>query len=462
MMKYIFIIMTLLCTLVGCSKDPLDNTTPPKDEEQSAVTFGVISTELEAGTQTRATILLGIYESKLRDYNIFCYHKESGEEQHFYSSTESSSTLMLCNGDWDVFVFANISADMGGMTHEEVENYTYTITKTTDLTSGYKLIMVHNSTITVSGDASIDLVVERLVARFDIAIEFSGEAADYKIISTEVAAEAATCKMFGDNPPASSVTPTFSNHIYGTMTFYVLENLQGVVESITTPEDKNEMNAPECATHIKIYVESATHEIVYTYYLGGNTINDFNVERNTQYDIQINITGMNPEDMRVESTMLPGAEPVYEIRSYQQEKIYESVEYYILEFECGDLQSIDVEFEFIEKSSNTNHVEHLSRFMLNSLYSDPIATNSFMDERNLFEKIDGYYTSLSEFDYLETGFTPRIYLSTVTNVTVQANTKYAFDVLFWTSDWIWCKIIIYMERGTANERSIYLSSRSYL
>ncbi|MFR9536744.1 MAG: DUF4906 domain-containing protein [Rikenellaceae bacterium] len=459
-MRNFLIIMTLLCTLVvGCNKEPIEEIEPPKSEGLSTVTFGVVSKE---ETETRATVLLGTYESKLHNYNLFCYHKESDAERHIYSSSASATTLILGNGDWDIFIIANTTTDLGDLSREEVENYTYTIAKTTDLTTGYKLVMAHHSTLSIGGDTSIELEVERLVARFDISIEFSGEAADYKIISTEVVNEAASCKLFGNNPPSSSVTPTFSNHIYGTMTFYVLENLQGVVSTITRPEDKNEMNSPENATHIKIYVQSSTHEIVYTYYLGGNTINDFNVERNTRYEITININGMDSDDMRVESTRIPGSDPVYEIRSEKQEKKYPNVERFILEFECGDQQSVDLEFEFLEKSPAYSEVEHLSRFMLNSLYTDPIETNTFFDERNLFEKIDGYDVSLSESSYLEENYSPPIYLTTHARATVQTNTKYTFEAFLWTADVVYCKVIVYMERGTENEKSIYLESTSYI
>ncbi len=458
-MKNILTIMTLLLALVGCNKEPIEDIEPPKNEGLSTVTFGVVSKE---EVETRATVLLGTYESKLHNYNIFCYHKVTGAERHTYSSSASATTMILDNGDWEIFIIANTTTDMGDMSREEVENYTYTITKTTDLTTGYKLVMAHQSTMSIAGDTSIELEVERLVARFDISIEFSGDAADYKIISTEVVNEAASCKLFGENPPSSSVTPTFSNHIYGTMTFYVLENLQGVVSTITRPEDKNEINAPENATHIKIYVESSTHEIVYTYYLGGNTVNDFNVERNTRYEITININGMDSDDMRVESTRIPGSDPVYEIRSEKQEKSYPNVERFILEFECGDQSSVDLEFEFLEKSPAYSEVEHISRFMLNSLYTDPIETNTFFDERNLFEKIDGYDVSLSESSYLEESYSPAIYLTTHARATVQTNTKYTFEAFLWTADVVYCKVIVYMERGTENERSIYLESTSYI
>ncbi len=455
---------TLLCSLVGCSKEPINDISPPKDEGISAVTFRLSSSEIEVDSQTRSSVLLGSHDSKIWNYNIYCYNQLTDEMVRVYSDSESSSKLILSSGDWDIFAFANTGSDMGEMTRAEIEEYAYTISQTSDLIYGYRLFMVHNSTIAVDGDISIDLEMERLVAYFYIKINLTDDASDFNIIRTEVINAAASCNVFRDNPPASSTVETFTNFTTGYMVFYTMENLQGVMSHITRPEDKNENNAPANATHIKIYVESSTHEIVYTYYLGGNTINDFNIERNTRYNINVNITGMDPSDLRVESTKIPVVEPdpVYEIRSYQQEKSYYNVEYFILEFECGDLQEIDVEFEFVEKSPDCGYVEHLSRFMLNSLYTDPIETNSFMDDRNLFEKIDGEYVSLSEYTYYDGAFSTPMYLSSHTRATVQANTQYAFNALLWTFDPVTFKIIVYMERGTANERSIYLTSKSFL
>ncbi len=462
-MRYILIMATLLCSLVGCSKEPINDISPPKDEGISAVTFRLSSSEIEVDSQTRSSVLLGSHDSKIWNYNIYCYNQLTDEMVRVYSDSESSSKLILSSGDWDIFAFANTGSDMGEMTRAEIEEYAYTISQTSDLIYGYRLFMVHNSTIAVDGDISIDLEMERLVAYFYIKINLTDDASDFNIIRTEVINAAASCNVFRDNPPASSTVETFTNFTTGYMVFYTMENLQGVMSHITRPEDKNENNAPANATHIKIYAESSTHEIVYTYYLGGNTINDFDIERNTRYEITININGMDSDDMRVESTKIPGTEPdpVYEIRYSQQEKTYDNVEYYILEFECGDLQSIDVEFEFVEKIPNNGYAELISRFMLNSLYTDPIETNLFMDDRNLFEKIDGEYTSLSEQTYLESNFEPDIYLSTHTKATVSANTKYAFNALLWTLDDVWIQVKVYMERGTANERSEYIQLRSY-
>lgn len=88
-----------------------------------------------------------------------------------------------------------------------------------------------------------------------------------------------------------------------TLTFYLPRNVQGITTSATSSGKNN--GAPNFATFVEILAEDDINDIPikYTFYLGGNTTNDFNLRPNHSYTFPITITSPgNPElDSRVES-----------------------------------------------------------------------------------------------------------------------------------------------------------------
>ena len=83
-------------------------------------------------------------------------------------------------------------------------------------------------------------------------------------------------------------------------TFYVPANLRGMVEN-AAQIDKNR-HAPQGATYFRVYATSGGQPVTYTYYLGANLTDNFNLEANKKYEFTIDIKGKgNPEtDSRFE------------------------------------------------------------------------------------------------------------------------------------------------------------------
>ena len=100
------------------------------------------------------------------------------------------------------------------------------------------------------------------------------------------------------NYPAVSVSGTGSF----TYTWYVPENLRGVVAGLE-PSEKGSENAPAGSTFIEIGGDyqrgSALTDVTYTIYLGENASTDFNVVRNYHYTVSSTIKGLNSRDLRV-------------------------------------------------------------------------------------------------------------------------------------------------------------------
>ena len=91
-----------------------------------------------------------------------------------------------------------------------------------------------------------------------------------------------------------------------TFTYYLPANLRGQganTDAAASQKAKN-LGAPLGATCFRIYAHYGDHEepIVYTYYLGGDLVNDFDLKPNTKYTYDITITGKGTpqNDYRIE------------------------------------------------------------------------------------------------------------------------------------------------------------------
>ena len=103
-----------------------------------------------------------------------------------------------------------------------------------------------------------------------------------------------------DFPAANNLGGEYATSV--TYTYYVPANLRGTTSN--TQQYSKGMGAPEGATRFCIYGTYGTDNtpIVYTYYLGKNLTNDFNIEPNFiyTYNITINSKGNPNYDYRIE------------------------------------------------------------------------------------------------------------------------------------------------------------------
>lgn len=110
-----------------------------------------------------------------------------------------------------------------------------------------------------------------------------------------------------------SLTKTY-NESNPSFSFYMPENLRGTGKS-TSFEDKNKSgNGPgtsgslEGCTYLTVkgeYRYERTQDpikVEYTFYLGGNLTNDYNIERDHLYNLTLNLKGANSADWRVKIT----------------------------------------------------------------------------------------------------------------------------------------------------------------
>ena len=172
------------------------------------------------------------------------------------------------------------------------------------------------SSVIASGTVQMKRLVAKIDFTFDIQITAAGEKFTPSRVSLRSAAShtrflehtlpTGTTGLYPDaassdnfiNYPAVSVSGTGPF----TYTWYVPENLRGVVAGLE-PSEKGSENAPAGSTFIEIGGDyqrgSALTDVTYTIYLGANESTNFNVVRNYHYTVSSTIKGLNSRDLRV-------------------------------------------------------------------------------------------------------------------------------------------------------------------
>ncbi len=80
---------------------------------------------------------------------------------------------------------------------------------------------------------------------------------------------------------------------------YPLANNQGMVPGLQEA-DRSAENAPDAASHLRVATLTGTSRYDYSVYLGANQTNDFNLEPNKNYTVNMNINGLEG-DARISS-----------------------------------------------------------------------------------------------------------------------------------------------------------------
>lgn len=299
-----FIILFITMALYSCAH-PMNSTVETSDSTN--VTFNIACPEAEVATRA----LDPSQEKFVYDLNIYLFHKRSGLPKHIYIKDKTSSiTMMLVNGDYDLYVIANTGGNLGELTEDQVRKYSLDISDETDLPTDNMLPMSASQSITVNKDntvipVSLVRMTAKVVFSLTIAPEVSGQ---ITLQTVQIVNVPKSLSYFLDNRAVANSMINYSKqNISGNTfsgTFYVPENLQGVHASITDQKDKNPANAPAGATYLFIQGTTYGRQVAYYIYLGGNNTGDFNIRRNRQYIVQATISGINTIDTRVSTVDL--------------------------------------------------------------------------------------------------------------------------------------------------------------
>ena len=295
MKKILLFIIPLLAMMSSCIKDEAADCPFIGDE----VRFSLQVQEEGVQYVTRATD-----EQTVRDVNLFLFDPRGVlPDRHFYveSGTVECSVLP---GNYEAYAVANVHRDMGTMTQEQLR-----AVQLPSVTRYTMLPMSGHTTLTVEDRMPAPVItVRRTVAKIICNI-FIDPAVVYalKLQSVQIMNAAATTKLFEEKQIAKNFITMNSAAIASselrsaTRIFYLLENCQGDVPSITTQQQKCAENAPQGATFVRIKAQQEGLQLTYDVYLGENNTSNFDVRRNTVQTLDIRIKGDNEVDARIHS-----------------------------------------------------------------------------------------------------------------------------------------------------------------
>ncbi|WP_297605078.1 DUF4906 domain-containing protein [uncultured Alistipes sp.] len=295
MKKILLFIIPLLAMMSSCNKDEMEDRPSLQDE----VRFSLQIQEEGVQYVTRATD-----EQTVRDVNLFLFDPCGVlPDRHFYVENGTVECSVL-PGSYEAYAVANVHRDMGAMTQEQLH-----AVQLPSVTRYTMLPMSGHTTLTVEDRMSAPVItVRRTVAKIICNISID-PAVVYalKLQSVQIMNAAATTKLFDAEQVAKNFITMNSAAIASselhsaTRMFYLLENCQGDVPSITTQQQKCAANAPQGATYVRIKAQKDGLQMTYDVYLGENNTSNFDVRRNSVQTLDICIKGDNEVDARIHS-----------------------------------------------------------------------------------------------------------------------------------------------------------------
>lgn len=295
MKKILLFIIPLLAMMSSCNKDEMEDRPSLQDE----VRFSLQIREEGVQYVTRATD-----EQTVRDVNLFLYDPRGMlPDRHFYVENGTVECSVL-PGSYEAYAVANVHRDMGTMTQEQLR-----AVQLPSVTNYETIPMSGHTTLTVEDRMSAPVItVRRTVAKIICNISID-PAVVYalKLQSVQIMNAAATTKLFEAEQVAKNFITMNSAAIASselrsaTRMFYLLENCQGDVPSITTQQQKCAENAPQGATFVRIKAQKDGLQMTYDVYLGENNTSNFDVRRNSVQTLDIRIKGDNEVDARIHS-----------------------------------------------------------------------------------------------------------------------------------------------------------------
>ena len=301
-MTRLLILLSLLASGIGwgCATDLAATATPPTRS---------VKVELQFSPDPAERITRTADEEAIRDINLYLFGRSNVQSLHFYS--RSALVLFEClPGEYDLYVAANLGADLGERSAQQLLDYT--IGRQEEYAT---LPMSAVMTVAIAPDKENNTVtlptlsVRRTVAKIAYNIRVADKVPDLELRSVRLCSVPGHTTLF---TPAS--TPSTSEKDFTDAPLvelpdaarrscsgvqYLFENPQGTVSSITDQRDKNADNAPACASYLMIRATRGSRILDYRVYLGENNTTDFNVGRNTSHTLDITISGDNEVDTRV-------------------------------------------------------------------------------------------------------------------------------------------------------------------
>ncbi|MCF0178263.1 MAG: DUF4906 domain-containing protein [Bacteroidales bacterium] len=250
---------------------------------------------------------LNIEDDEIKSFELYIFHNGHLVENYYRELLESHTfTLSLAAGAvYSFYAIANHGSHISFDNESDILNYSWQLGDSISDMENNGLPLCWRGEYSITGATSIAIYLERLVSKWNFAID-KNAFPDLYINSVRVAQMAATVVPFGSSPSrmtmhegdSASAVDIAKINAGATIFFYIPENLQGILLDCDDSYDKTYDNLiaagketeAKNATYIELegdFDGSGDYlgHIIYRFYLGNNTTTDFNIERNIEYNI---------------------------------------------------------------------------------------------------------------------------------------------------------------------------------
>lgn len=300
--------MLCLCTALltlSCTRD--ETSAVPQGGGPCPVTFR-LETEAADGIAPVNEASTRI-ERPVTDLNFLVYG-DGGLVRSGYLASPMIPTMKFAPGTYRVYAVANFGRQLGQISEEELLRLSAPVTAPDGFVQGDAMYLSGMLTLNVTGPTTGRMVLRRMAARVDLTVRIADGFQDAYLVHVLPGNAPADCPAFADHRLSASapqlefpyvdLTPGALRTF--TMSYYQYENLAGTNPSVAHQRERTDANAPDGASYVTIRVLWDGAYWDYKVYLGSNSTTDFNVRRNTAYNYDITIEGVNADDLRISTT----------------------------------------------------------------------------------------------------------------------------------------------------------------
>lgn len=316
-MKTLAILLLSVLVLAGCRKSEFDKPGVPGD-----VALSVNFNKHEDGTIKQFSLAQdGANSDAISDLNLFVFDPSGNLlNQAYYTTVGSGVSINTSSGQRNICAVANYGSQITGVT--KLTDLTGKLTSAptpSQMVNGSKNFVMTKQTgqitipapATPGGPVSIDpILLDRLTAKVTVTFDKSDLNAGVIITPLKIALRQVTntCNLFTTNKATAnnqvifkgdsllSATEIVSTNHTTAIPLYLYENMQGVNGTNTNQTLKTP--APGTSGYCSYLEITANYTspttdgtIVYRYWLGTNTLNNFSIIRNNWYQISVNFHG---------------------------------------------------------------------------------------------------------------------------------------------------------------------------
>lgn len=291
-------------------------------------------------------------ETLITDYNLLIFNAFGILEEKIYIPRRQlllqegkaiHTTSLLLDVPYSIYAVANLGYELPCRSLEEVQQYRFHLVYPDEYSRGMVMAArMENTAVGHSGTFTLPL--ERVMAKVALSIDRSALDADvhFQVEEVVVGGCPASATLFQESRIASgsetfsvgfsqsgrNVSPlntdTEPGHS-GTVNLYLLENCQGdLLENVTTPQGRvfTHGTYSEICSYVEIrasyhsprWDSQAGNHLIYRFYLG-ESLNNFDVRRNTLYSICVKPTGdgLSEDSWRVDKSGLTATKSHFQL-----------------------------------------------------------------------------------------------------------------------------------------------------